>query len=57
MTAVVTLASLLGASKIQGVPQLATQTFLFFGAGQVSLRWFEFERPLKLVQELMMMYY
>ena len=35
MTAVVTLAALLGASRVPGVPSLDSQVFLFFGAGQV----------------------
>ena len=38
MTAVVTLAALLGAARIPRVPPLREQTFLFFGAGQVGVR-------------------
>ncbi len=34
-TAAVTLAALLGATRVPGVPPLEEQTFLFLGAGQV----------------------
>ncbi|GLC34920.1 hypothetical protein PLESTM_000254200 [Pleodorina starrii] len=36
-TAAVTLAALLGAERLRGVPPLEHQTFLFFGAGQANL--------------------
>ncbi|GIL74082.1 hypothetical protein Vretimale_4958 [Volvox reticuliferus] len=36
-TAAVTLAALLGAERLEGVPPLERQTFLFFGAGQANL--------------------
>jgi malic enzyme len=34
-TAAVVLAAVLGGCRVPGVPPLAQQTFLFFGAGQV----------------------
>ncbi len=36
-TAAVTLGSLYGAQRQEGVPKLADQTFLFFGAGQANI--------------------
>ena len=36
-TAAVTLGSLYGAQRQDGVPKLADQTFLFFGAGQANI--------------------
>ncbi len=36
-TAAVTLASLYGAQRQDGVPKMAVQTFLFFGAGQANI--------------------
>ena len=36
-TAAVTLGSLYGAQRQDGVPRMACQTFLFFGAGQANI--------------------
>ena len=36
-TAAVTLGSLYGAQRQEGVPRMADQTFLFFGAGQANI--------------------
>lgn len=36
-TAAAVLASLYGATKVSGVPQLQAQRFLFFGAGQANI--------------------
>ena len=36
-TAAVTLAALLGAQRLPGVPRLRQQAFLFYGAGQASI--------------------
>lgn len=36
-TAAVTLAALLGAQRLAGVPRLRRQAFLFYGAGQANI--------------------